>query len=119
MFTRIDPCPEPDESAHILAPYFNKVHFNIIFPYMLRSSKRSVVLRLFDQNFVCISDLSHVCYMAHPSHLPDIIILLMFGEKKKLHSFPQPHDVNNSGINVQGKFLSHVALFKAGSVAKI
>jgi hypothetical protein len=35
----IGPCPEPDKSAHNLVPYFTKVHFSIIFPYMLKSQK--------------------------------------------------------------------------------
>jgi hypothetical protein len=37
---------------------------------MPRSSTWSLALSFSDQNFVCISQLSHVWYMTHPSHSP-------------------------------------------------
>jgi hypothetical protein len=41
------------------APCFFKIHFNIIFPYTPRSYKWSLPIKFSNQNFVCISYLSH------------------------------------------------------------
>jgi hypothetical protein len=35
-------------------------------PSMPRPSKQSLCFRFFDQNFMCISHLSHACYMPPP-----------------------------------------------------
>jgi len=51
-------------------PYFSYIHSNIIFPFTHRSSKRSLPFSFSNQNIVCISHLSHACYMARPSHPP-------------------------------------------------
>jgi hypothetical protein len=52
--------PEPDESSYIIPLQFFKMHFNV---------KPLPIPRPFsDQNFVCISHLSHECYMIHPLH---------------------------------------------------
>jgi len=53
--------------VHTLPPYSPKIHSNIIFSYTPRSSKWSLPFRFFNQNIVCISHLSHPCYMP-PSH---------------------------------------------------
>jgi hypothetical protein len=58
--------PEPDSPSphsHILF----LMHFNIILPPTLRSSKWS--LKICQLKF-CISYLSNVCYMTHPFHPP-------------------------------------------------
>jgi hypothetical protein len=52
-----------------LTPYFFNTHLNIIISH---------------QNFVCISHLSHVCYVPTYHILLDVITLILFGEKYKL-----------------------------------
>jgi hypothetical protein len=54
---------------------------------MLRSSERSLRFRFSNQNIVCISHLSHACYMLRPSHHPSFITLIIFGEACNLWSF--------------------------------
>jgi hypothetical protein len=51
-------------------PYIPKIHSNIIFPSMPRSSQWSLPFRPSNQNTVCTSHLSHACYKACPSHPP-------------------------------------------------
>jgi len=55
--------------VHIISPYLDKIRSNIIFPSMPRSSECSLSSRISDQYFICISHLSHMCYMPRPSHL--------------------------------------------------
>jgi len=52
--------------VHTLPPYFPTIHSNIILPSMPRSYKWSLSFRFSNQNTVCISQLSHVCYMPTP-----------------------------------------------------
>jgi len=56
--------------VHTLTTYFPQIHSNIILPPTLRTSKLSLPFRFFYQNFVCISHLTHVCYMPHPCRSP-------------------------------------------------
>lgn len=51
--------------VQILPHYFPKIYFNIILPFMARSSNG-----LFSSDFVHICHLPHACYMPHPSHHP-------------------------------------------------
>jgi len=51
-----DPYPKPD------SPCFLKSHFSLLLPYTPRSFKWSHPFMLSDQNFVCISHLSHADY---------------------------------------------------------
>jgi hypothetical protein len=39
--------------VHTFPPYFPKIHFNIIFPSMPKSSTRSFPFRFNDKKFVC------------------------------------------------------------------
>jgi hypothetical protein len=55
-------------TLHNFPPYFPKIHANIIFPSMLRSSAWSLLFRLSGQGFVCFSHLSHACYMSRESY---------------------------------------------------
>jgi hypothetical protein len=54
-------------SVHILPSYFLTVNFNTIIPPMFQSSKWSHCFVFLYQNFVCISLLSHVHCMLHPT----------------------------------------------------
>jgi hypothetical protein len=54
-------------AVHTFTPYFLKNHSNIIFPCTPNSSKCSS-LQVFQLNALCISHLSHACYMPRPSH---------------------------------------------------
>jgi hypothetical protein len=53
------PYSEPDESSSNPPPNFPKIHYNIIFLSISRSSELSLTFRFSDQNFVCISHLPH------------------------------------------------------------
>jgi hypothetical protein len=55
---------------HTLPNYFLKIHYNIIFPCTPRFSEWYLPLRFSVRNFVCISNLSHACYIRRPSHPP-------------------------------------------------
>jgi len=48
--------------------HFLKIHFNIIFPSIPRSSKFSLTLKFPHHKRVCISSLSNTCHMPRPSH---------------------------------------------------
>jgi len=71
-----------------LPSYFPKIHSNIIFPSTTRFSKRSLPFRFSDQNIVRLSHPSYVCYMSRPSHILDLITLIIFSEAFKLRT---PH----------------------------
>jgi len=66
-------------------PHFPKILSNIILPSNPRSSKWSLPLRFSNQNFVRIFHFSLACSIFCPSH-PDLITLIIFGEKYKLWS---------------------------------
>jgi len=55
---------------HSFPSYFPKIHSNIISLPMPRSSEWFLPFRFSDQNFVCISHLSHVCYYVKSTKLP-------------------------------------------------
>jgi hypothetical protein len=59
------PYPKPDKSS---PSYF--INFNIILPYMPRSSKSPLPFRFSHHNPICISLLSHVCHISCSSHPP-------------------------------------------------
>jgi len=67
--------------VHNFPPYLPKIHSNIILPSTLKSSSCSLPFRSSDQNFVCISHLSHERYTC-PVHLIffDLIALMKFSE---------------------------------------
>ena len=54
--------------VHASPTHFFKIHCNIIFPSMPRSSTRSLSIRPPHQNPVCASHVSHLCHMPSPSH---------------------------------------------------
>jgi len=58
------------QAVHSFPPYFPKIHSNIIFPSTSRSSSWSLPFRFCDQNLICISYISHVCYMPSLFHPP-------------------------------------------------
>jgi hypothetical protein len=71
--------------VHISSPYFFKIYSNTILPSTLRSSEWSPSFRLSDQNFICISHLSHACYLPRSSHPPwRDLNLIIFDEAYKL-----------------------------------
>jgi hypothetical protein len=49
--------------VHTFLPYFTKIHSNIILPSKPSSSE----LHFSDRNFLCVSHLSHACYMTRLS----------------------------------------------------
>jgi len=53
---------------HIFPNYSLKIHSNIIFPPVPRSSELSLLFRWSNQNTVWISHLFHGCYILHPSN---------------------------------------------------
>jgi len=75
-------CPytEPARSSPYLTSHFLKIHFNIILPATLWSSKWSLSLRFPHQNPVYTSSLPHTRYMPHPCHFLDFIIRTTLGE---------------------------------------
>jgi len=73
-------------AVHTFPPYFPKIHSNIIFPTMLRSSKLYFPFRFSDQNFICICCLSHTCYMPHASHPPFDHLVIFFEVYLKLRT---------------------------------
>jgi hypothetical protein len=66
------PYSDPDESSQNPIKLFlkHKIHFNIILPYLPRTSEYSVSFRHSNQNFVHISHCPHVLYMPPLSHSP-------------------------------------------------
>jgi hypothetical protein len=54
----------------IFLPYIHKTHFNITLPSISNSLECSLPFGFSDQDLVCISHLSHRCYMPYPSHIP-------------------------------------------------
>jgi hypothetical protein len=56
--------------VHTYPPYFRTTPSNITFPPTPRSSKWSLPFTFSNQNSLCISHLSHVCYMHCPSLPP-------------------------------------------------
>jgi hypothetical protein len=64
----LDPILSQMNPVHTLLHYTFKTHFNInILLSTLRPSKWSLPFRVSDRNIVCISHLSHACYMLHIS----------------------------------------------------
>jgi hypothetical protein len=73
-----DPCYEPDQfPARLPQPTSASSVVFVRFPSKPMSSKRSSFFRVFlliYRNCVCISVLSHACYMLRTSHCPRIMI---------------------------------------------
>jgi len=55
---------------HTLPSYFFKIHFNIICPFMHRSSKLSLSFSFVHQNPTCKSLLLHTCHMSCLTYHP-------------------------------------------------
>jgi hypothetical protein len=68
--------------VHILPPYFCKIDLKKYLS-VPKSDKWSLLL-FFWPKFVCISHLSHVCYMPHHLIIMDLMILIILGEEYKL-----------------------------------
>jgi len=54
--------------VHKFPPSYPKIHSNLIFPLMARSSECTFPYKFSNRNIVCISHLSHACYMPRPFH---------------------------------------------------
>jgi hypothetical protein len=72
--------------VHTFPPYFPKIHSNIILISTSRSYKWSLAFRILNQNIVCISQLSHPCYIPCSCHLLALITLIVFHQACKLQS---------------------------------
>jgi hypothetical protein len=81
----MDPILKQINPINILKPYLRKIHFNIIISPTPRSSEWSLPFRLSNQNSICISHLTHACYMSH-FFILDLTIIIIFREKYKLWS---------------------------------
>jgi len=60
-------CPEPDESILQLPSYYLR-SIQMLSSHLFLSLPSDLFPSDFLTNFVCISHLSHTCYMTHPSH---------------------------------------------------
>jgi len=60
----------PTHPIHNFPLCFPKNHSSIILPSTPTSYEWSLPFMFPEQNFVCISHLSHACYMSRPSHPP-------------------------------------------------
>jgi len=56
--------------VHTFPPCLRNIHSNIIISSTFKSPEWSFPFKFSDQKFVCISHLSHGCYMHHLSHYP-------------------------------------------------
>jgi hypothetical protein len=87
-------------------PYFCKIYLNVIVPSVPMFSTWSVPYRFSGQNFVCISHLSHACFMSHQAHHPWFVhfTLIIFGECEvwnlSLFSFLQAPVISMSVRNI-------------------
>ena len=66
------------DPVHIPSSYFLKIYLNIILPTKSGSHMLSPAVRFLHQNPVCVSPLTHTCYILRPSHSsrfyhPDIV----------------------------------------------
>jgi hypothetical protein len=73
-------------SVHILKTFFFKVYFNIILPYMFRSSKPYLALRFLATFCMQFSSLPRVL-QPRPLHPPDLINVIICSDEYKLWSF--------------------------------
>jgi len=64
----VDPILRQMNPVHNFPSSFPKIHYNIIFPSTSRFSEWPLSFRFTNQTTVCISHLSHACYIFHPSH---------------------------------------------------
>jgi len=62
-------CPPPVVTAEATPSHFLKIHFNIILPFISRSTKGSPSPRFPHQNPVCTSPLPYWCYMPRLDHI--------------------------------------------------
>jgi len=73
--------PDPHEASLPLIFYMLAIRFNIILSSTLKIFQVAPSFRFYDQNIVCISHISHACYI-----LLDLITLIQFREACKLWS---------------------------------
>jgi len=64
----LDPVLIQVSAVHNFPSCLLKIHCNIFFPSIRRSSKWSLPFGLSYQNHVCIDFLSHTCHKTRPSH---------------------------------------------------
>jgi len=57
-------------SVHTLPAYFSRIRFKIIIQCTPRSSKWPLTFRFSPPKFLCISHVSHACYIPYSSHPP-------------------------------------------------
>jgi hypothetical protein len=77
----------PDKSNSQVPIAFLRYIVYIIHPFAPRSSKWTLSFICPDQNLVCVSHLSHVCYMTRPSH-PHFITIAIRGCIQKFSDWP-------------------------------
>jgi len=81
--TTTGPYPEPNGPVHTFPSYFSKIHSNITFPSMPRSSEWSLPFRFTNQYIVFILSLPCAECLT-PLILLDLITLITFSEAYKL-----------------------------------
>jgi len=74
--------PIQSHRVHTSPPYFCNIHFNIL-PSTSWSSKWFLSFWISDQNFVCISHLSHAWYILRHLGLLDLIALILLIEDNR------------------------------------
>jgi hypothetical protein len=102
------PYPEPD----VTSP-FPRIHSNVIFTSISRSSKWSLPLRFYNQNIICIFTLSPACYKSRDS---SVGITLDYGLDDRGSRIPFPAGAGNFSLHhrVRNGSGAHPASYPTG-----
>lgn len=90
---------ESNESSPYAPSLF--IHFNIIFPYLPRSSEWSLSFMLLNQNFICKFCLPPVYYVYH--HLIFLAVIIIISSDEK--SYEEMHTILSSSLSLPPSWL--------------